>query len=278
MILMTNQAPQILRALDKTIVRLPIDAILPNPYQPRRFFDETALAELAESIRAVGLLQPVTVRRAAGAYELVAGERRLRACRLAGITHVDAIVMTAREQESAMLALIENIQREDLSFLEEADAYQALIRDHGMTQEQLARRLARNQSTIANKLRLLKLSDEHRALIASSGLTERHARALLRLGDEGERGAALQRIIARQLNVRQSEELIETAVQKREAEAKQKNRVARVICRVIDPRLYINSILAIVDQMKNAGFVPELNQLKDETGIVITLRIPVLRR
>jgi len=142
-----------------TLEMIPIFAIRPNPYQPRKYFSDEAIADLADSIRQIGLLQPINVRRAGeGGYELIAGERRLRACKLAGLTEIKAIILdSAYDRDIAMIAMIENLQRENLHFFEEAEGYQSLIREHGFTQEELATRLAKNQSTVANKLRILKL-------------------------------------------------------------------------------------------------------------------------
>ena len=147
-----------LRMREREVARIPIEAIRPNPYQPRRVFAQEALEELCASIKQYGLLQPISVRKAGNdAYELIAGERRLRACRMAGLTAIDAIVFSAYEQDSAVIAMMENLQRENLHYMEEAEGYQNLIRDHGLSQDELARRLGKNQSTIANKMRILKL-------------------------------------------------------------------------------------------------------------------------
>ncbi|UZQ83009.1 ParB/RepB/Spo0J family partition protein [Thermoanaerobacter sp. RKWS2] len=164
---------------------LPIDSIRPSPYQPRKTFDIKNLQELSESIKVYGVLQPITVRMVGNnSYELVAGERRLKASKLAGLTEIPAIIVNAQDEDAAVLALIENLQREDLNFIEEAEGYYNLINDHHLTQEQLAKMLGKSQSTIANKLRILKLSKEIKEKLLENDLTERHARALLRLPDE----------------------------------------------------------------------------------------------
>ncbi len=261
----------LLRVHEKQIVRIPLDAIQPNPYQPRRIFDEEALSALALSIREVGLLQPITVRRAGGGfYEIIAGERRFRACRLAGVTHIDAIVQTAREQESAVFALIENLQRENLSYFEEAEGYLALMREHGLTQDDLALRLSKNQSTIANKLRLLKLPLRVRERLTAGCLTERHARALLRLPDEEAQMSVLETAIRRQLTVKRTEELVEKALC---APAPVK-RSPRVTLRVSDPRLYLNAMRKLVEQMKQTGFAPVWKQERFDDRIEVTLVVP----
>ena len=170
---------------------LPIERITPNPRQPRRHFPEQPLRELAESIRQHGVLQPLSVQKADGAYVLVAGERRLRAAGLAGLTHVPCILVKVTPQDSALLALVENLQRSDLHYLEEAAAISRLITTYGMSQEEAARRLGRSQPAVANKLRLLRLSGECGELLRKYELTERHARALLRLEEEDARLSAL---------------------------------------------------------------------------------------
>ena len=171
-----------LRMREREVARIPIEAIRPNPYQPRCVFAQEALEELCASIKQYGLLQPISVRKAGNdAYELIAGERRLRACRMAGMTAIDAIVFSAYEQDSAVIAMMENLQRENLHYMEEAEGYQNLIRDHGLSQDELARRLGKNQSTIANKMRILKLPLTVKRMLLQYNLTERHARALLRL-------------------------------------------------------------------------------------------------
>jgi len=192
------------------VVHLPINAIKPNPNQPRRYFSSDNLKELSESIRIYGVIQPITVRRLGGSlYELVSGERRLRAAIIAGQSRIPAIVVGLSDTDSALVALIENIQRCDLSFLEEAEGYYKLLHDFGYTQEQLAIKLGKNQSTIANKVRLLKLSNVVRGVIMEYNLTERHARALLRLSDEKTRLKALDIIIEKTLNVKQTDDLVD---------------------------------------------------------------------
>ena len=186
---------------ERRVLRLRTSEIRPNPRQPRRMFDEGALRELAASIRRHGILQPLTVRRRNGVWELVAGERRLRAARLAGLETVPCIEAEVDDRESALLALVENLQRQDLHYFEEAAAIAAYLRQSGSTQEEAAAQLGRSPSAVANKLRLLRLSQPCQALLLEKGLTERHARALLRLEDDEERLAAAKVIASRHLNV-----------------------------------------------------------------------------
>ena len=178
----------------RQLMLLPVDSIGANPNQPRRQFDEEGLQELAASIAQAGLIQPLVVRRIAGTYELIAGERRLRACRLLGMREVPCIVQRTTEEASAIFALIENLQRRDLHFIEEAESYRQLLRTYGLTQEALAARLGKSQSFIASKLRLLHLSPAVRRGLHEARLSERHARALLRLRDARLQLEAIERI------------------------------------------------------------------------------------
>ena len=175
--------------LSSRVQYISLAQLSPNPQQPRRSFDEAALRELADSIRAYGILQPLTVRRTPGGYQLAAGERRMRAARMAGLREVPCLVAQVDEQDAGMLALIENLQRRDLDCFEEAAAIARLISRYGLSQEQAAEKLGKSQSAVANKLRLLRLSPACRALLVEHGLTERHARCLLRL--EAEAGASI---------------------------------------------------------------------------------------
>ncbi|MBR3843722.1 MAG: ParB/RepB/Spo0J family partition protein [Christensenellaceae bacterium] len=195
---------------EECLMQIPIGSIRTNPYQPRKSFSDEALHELSASIRRYGLLQPITVRRIRNGYELIAGERRLRASKLAGLHMISCIVIPQlADQDSAMLAMIENLQRENLNFFEEAEGYQNLIKKNGLTQEELARRLSKNQSTIANKLRILRLPKSVRERILHHALTERHARALLRLHDEKAQLSMIDKIVRDGLSVKATEILVE---------------------------------------------------------------------
>jgi len=191
------------------VVQIDVEEIVPNPHQPRRCFDDNELEFLAESIKQNGILQPLTVRRSNNTYELISGERRLRASKIAGLSSVPCIIIDVTERNSAVLALVENIQRQDLSFFDEAYAIEKLIDFYGMTQEDAAIRLGKAQSTIANKLRLLRLSEAEMQLINDGNLTERHARALLKVIDKDLRLNVIERIIKFNLNVERTEALIE---------------------------------------------------------------------
>ena len=255
---------------EKRVLRLEVEAIRPNPRQPRRLFDEAGLRELAASIRRHGILQPLTVRRRPGGWELVAGERRLRAARLAGLETVPCIEAEVDERESALLALVENLQRQDLHYFEEAAAIADYLRRSGVTQEEAAAQLGRSASAVANKLRLLRLSPACQAVLLENGLTERHARALLRLEDEEERLAAARRAAARKLNVAQTEQYIE----RRLAELQTTPPAGRRTYILKDVRLFLNSVDRGLRIVREAGVEAKCLREDTEEEIVMTIRIP----
>ena len=253
---------------------LPLMSIIPNPDQPRREFSEAALNELANSIRQFGLLQPITVREnGSGQFEIIMGERRFRACQMLGQTHIDAIVLPATGRESAMMALVENLQRENLHFFEEAEAFASLIENYQMTQDELSRRLGKSACTIANKLRLLRLDPELRALIFEENLSERHARALLRLPDGPGRIRIARQAASMNLTVRETEALVERALARLPVPIPPQR---RMISLVRDHRLYMNAIKGIVTQMQETGIPAEYSVL--EYGESIELRIIMPKR
>lgn len=255
---------------EKEIVNLPIDVIVPNPYQPRRVFIDEKINELAKSINQYGLIQPIVVReRKDGKYELVAGERRLRASKKLGKVEIKSIIMTAGEGDSAVIALIENIQRENLHFMEEAEAYEALLKDHEITQEELATRLGKNQSTIANKLRILRLSDYVKEAVIANRLTERHARALLRLHDEQSQLKLIDTIRKKNLSVKVTEELVEKQLQNLYEPKKAKN--GKMIKVLRDYRLFMNSIKTVIMQMKQADIEAQFRQYDEDDHVRIEI-------
>lgn len=254
-----------------TLLRL--DDIKPNPAQPRRHFDKQGLAELADSIRQYGVLQPLTVRRTDDGFELVAGERRLRASKLAGLDEAPCLILGVDRKESSMLALVENLQRRDLDFIEEAQGIERLIRAFGLSQDEAARKLGKSQSAIANKLRLLRHSDDILTCIKDKGLTERHARALLRLEAEPERLAALDHIIRKGLNVAQTDEYIDRLVDEAGGSAHAAPRV-RPLYIIKDVRLFLNSVNRAVDIMRGSGIDAQCLRLDGEREITITITIP----
>ena len=250
---------------------LPIEKISPNPRQPRRHFDEDSLRELADSIRSHGILQPLSVQKGnGGLYILVAGERRLRAAGLAGLSHVPCVVVKVSDRDSALLALIENLQRSDLHYMEEAAAIARLISVYGMSQEEAAGRLGRSQSAVANKLRLLRLSEGCVALLRRYDLTERHARALLRLEGEEQRRAALQHIGEKKLNVAQAEAYVEQLL----GENQKKGPGRKPVYIIKDVRLFLNSVSRGMDTMRRAGVDAKYDKQESEEQITITIQIP----
>lgn len=252
----------------RALRRVRIQDITPNPSQPRRHFPESSIAELAESIRRCGLLSPLVVRPVEFGYELIAGERRLRALKLLQAEETDVIVMNVANQESALLALIENLQRENLSYFEEAEAYQSLIENHHMTREALAERVGRSPSSVANRLRLLKLSPAVRALLTTNALSERHARALLRLNSEREQLTALEKTIHAQLNVRALEQLIEKMLQERIAATQKIRGIYH------DHRIFINTMLNTVRTLQASGIGVTSRVTDRPDGVEITVMIP----
>lgn len=249
------------------VIDIPICSIASNPNQPRKFFDTDALRELANSIKEYGVLQPITVRKVRCGYELVAGERRLRASQLAGNTKIPAILVNADEDKSAILALLENLQREDLSFFEIAEGYQRLIKEQGMTQDDIAKKLGKSQSTIANKIRLLRLSPIVRKIIREYSLTERHARALLNLDPEKQL-AAVRTICDNNLNVRQSEELVASILKE-----KTKKRQNVKVSGIKDIRLFTNTIKQAVEIMCENGVEAKMEKDDYDWGIQYTIKI-----
>lgn len=251
-----------------------IDSIIPNPYQPRKTFDDEALKDLAESIKNFGIIQPLIVRRSNDKFELIAGERRLRASKLAGLLVVPVIVKEYNNQEAAELAMIENLQREDLHFLEEAEGFQLLLSEFGLTQEELAQRVGKNQSTIANKLRLLKLDNEVRKVIIDNKLTERHARALLKIEGSTAQLNILKTVIERGLNVRETEQLIQENVEEISREMSKKSPKQNIVKVIKDVRIFMNSINKVVADLKKTGIKVKYSQNQDDDYIIINMRIP----
>lgn len=242
------------------VVALDVGLIIPNRSQPRVTFDENELAALSASIRENGILQPINVRRCGVNYEIISGERRFRAAKICGLEEIPCIVIDADDERSAVLALIENIQRRDLSYFEEALAIERLIKFYGLTQEEAASRLGKAQSTIANKLRLLKFSDAERGLLIKGNVTERQARALVRIDDQKLRIHAMGEMIINKLNIEQTESMVDGILhgiipkkREEEPESSEKKQNSRKNFHFPLPRLYINSINKIVKNMKEAN-------------------------
>ena len=259
----------------KRLVEVNVASIHPNPYQPRATFDEESIAELAQSIQQVGLLQPLLVRKVDDGYELVAGELRLRAVTSLGMEKVACIVQQDIEDESsAMMALIENLQREDLHYLEEAQCYQKLLETYGLTQEELANRLGKSQSSIANKLRLLKLSDEVKAVMTEKRLSERHARALLKLTDDKQRLDAVEKIAEKGLSVKETEQMVEKTLNKAYDEKQDGAKPRPKLMRIVrDYRLFMNTINQAVNQLRESGMTVEVEQSDRADGVDIKISV-----
>jgi ParB family chromosome partitioning protein len=257
------------------VVSIPIERIVKNPYQPRREFG-TDIDELAESIRVNGILQPLTVRESdtPGDYELVAGERRLRAATVCGFQKVPCIVVRMTDKVSAVMALVENIQRKDLSFFDEAEAISKLIELYGMTQEDAALRLGKSQPTVANKLRLLRLSPDERRLISEYGLTERHARALLKLQTPEERFEAIENIRLKKLNVEHTERLIDGMIIRKQEHEHTNETIRRSQGLFKDVRLFANTISHAVEVMRAAGIAAEQSKTQHSDYIEYVIKIP----
>jgi ParB family chromosome partitioning protein len=251
------------------IVAVPIEEIRPSPYQPRKRIDQGKIEELAASIAEHGLLHPVVVRMIEGGYELVVGERRWRACQRLGWRSIPAVVRTLSEQAAAELALIENLQRKDLDFFEEAEGYQRLITEFDLTQEELARRVGCSQSAIANKLRLLRLHPQVReAIISREIISERHARALLRLESPAEQLAMIERIAKEELSVKKVEQLIAAR------EGKERSKGQRWIGVIKDVRPFMNSLRKLTGQLERAGLAVTIEEeSKGRDEVVIQIRI-----
>lgn len=260
----------------KNIVYLRIDSIKPNPYQPRKKFDLSMLEELRDSIKQYGVLQPINVRVISGShYELVAGERRLRAATMAGLVDIPAIILDVSESDSAIMALIENLQREDLTYLEEAEGYASLLDDHNLTQEELALKIGKSQSTIANKIRLLKLSPLIKKILMDNNLTERHARALLKLRDEQLQHKVLKMVCERGLNVKKTEDLIDRVIERYTKEKTEREIKQKQLTRAVkDIRIFVNTIKQAVLLMKKSGVQAQAAQFDRGKYIEFIVRIP----
>ena len=265
------QATKTRAAARSGILYLRTDELQSNPVQPRTEFDDEALSELAESIRSYGILHPLTVRRRAGRYELVAGELRLRAAKLIGLREVPCMLLDVSMEDAGLIALVENLQRKDLDFWEEANGIRQLIRMFGMSQEEAARRLGKSQSAVANKLRLLKLPEDVLETLRSRGLSERHARALLKLPDDASRRAALRKIIDRNMTVAAAESYIDALLaEKRASEAAEGKRT--FVMR--DLRLFLNSVTRSLELMKQGGVAADMEKRETEDALILTISIP----
>lgn len=252
---------------------IPIDEIEKSTVQPRKTFDEAALRELADSIASCGILNPLTLRRKGTAYELVAGERRLRAAKMAGLYEVPCILLNADMETASLLALVENIQRENLDFLEEARAIQRLMQLFGLSQEETARKLGKSQPAIANKLRILKLPEDLLDKLRAEGYSERHARALLRLPTEALQRETLETVLSRHMTVAETERYIDGLLEKQQQTQKRKHRTLLMK----DLRLFLNSVAHNIDVMKQGGIHADMQTQETEEKLILTISIPKKR-
>lgn len=251
------------------VLFLPVEAIVPNPMQPRKAFAREGLEELAASIREHGVLQPLSVRRADGGFELISGERRLRASKLAGLKEVPCIVVSVDARESSLLALVENLQRRDLDFVEEAAALQKLINAYGLSQEEAAKQIGKSQSAVANKLRLLRLPQEVLTLLRKNGFTERHARALLRLPTPEAQKEGAELLVKEGWTVSRTERYVEEVLRDQAKEKK----VRRPLF-IRDVRFFLNTLDHSLTVMRSAGVDAKCQRVEEGDDILLTIRIP----
>ncbi len=250
---------------------IPVDKIVPSPYQPRTVFDDDKIVELSKTIKTHGVIQPIVVRQIEDTYEIIAGERRWRAVKSLGMDTIPAIVKKFNDTQTASISLIENLQREGLTAIEEAVAYQRLIELHGLTQESLAQRLGKGQSTIANKIRLLNLSSVIQNALLARKITERHARALLSLNDSHLQESVLHEIMSKELNVKQTEIRIKQLLGKNTEDKKQK---PKKVAFSRDMRIAMNTIRQSVDMILKTGFDIETDEIDNDDYYEFVIKIP----
>lgn len=259
------------------IVYLSTDDIYPNPVQPRKLFDDESLEELSRSIRDYGILNPLSVRIRGSRYELVAGERRLRAAKLAGLREVPCILLDVNMEDASLIALVENLQRRDLDFIEEANGINQLIRMFSMSQEEAARRIGKSQSAVANKLRLLKLPQDVLEGLRENGLSERHGRALLRLPGAEEQREALLYIIDNGLTVAATDAYVDALLSRQEEEPEPEKPEGRRTFVLKDVRVFLNTLSRSIDLMKQGGIAAGVRREETEDSLILTISIPKAR-
>lgn len=264
-----NQVDTNRREIDmwkESIRSLPIDLIEPSPFQPRIHFDQANLQELATSISEHGILHPIVVREKGTGYELIAGERRLRACKLLGWASIPGVIKNMDDRMAAEMALIENLQRRDLHFFEEAEGYQRLIAEFELTQEDLAQRIGKSQSSIANRLRLLKMDPSIREIITREIISERHTRALLKLDTKASQMEVIEEIVHKKLSVRQTEALIDKMIKQPRGQIRKK-----MIFK--DIRLFTNSVKQLTNALTTSGLDVDYQEEEDEQFYKVTILI-----
>ena len=253
-------------------IYLDVEKIYPNPYQPRKVFEENTIEELSMSIMEYGVIEPIIVRELKGSfYELVAGERRLKACKKLGMAKIPAIISNVSKKDSACMALIENVQREKLNFIEEAEGFQTLMVDFGYTQEEIAEIIGKKQSTISNKLRLLKLKKHIKNTIIQNKLTERHARALLKINNENIQREILEKILKFDLNIQKTEELVENTIKRLEGKSLKTEK--KIKGYIGDLRIFTNTIKSAVDVMKESGVDTNYSIIENKNGYEINIKV-----
>ncbi len=257
------------------VKNIPIKDIRPNPYQPRKTYNYKSLEELSQSIKSLGLIQPISLREIKkDSYELIAGERRLRASEMAGLKEIPALILTYKDNEAAVIAIVENLQREDLNFIEEAEGYNNLILDHGFTQQEISDQVGKSQSSIANKLRILKLPDDIKRDLIDHNLTERHGRSLLKLPDEKFQRIVLDRVIKEGLNVGHTEDLVSETLDKIISPDDKKTTRKTKLKRQINPKIYVNTIKNAYKTIKKLGLNVEYEEVDRGDFIEVIVKIP----
>jgi ParB family chromosome partitioning protein len=251
------------------VIFVNVNDIKKNPNQPRKKFDQDAIDDLARSIEKVGVIQPINLRKISNGFELIAGERRLLATIAAGFDKIPAVVIEVTDHQSAVLALIENVQREDLDFIEEAYAYKTLIEKYDITQKEVANRVGKSQSTVSNKLRLLKLNDNLLTKLAINGLTERHGRALLKIEDYDLQNEVIEEIIKKELNVKQTDVLVQRKVDALKKVKKRKNTKFK-----INTSIYVNTIKKAFETILDTGIDAKYQKVDKGDHIELKIRIP----
>lgn len=258
------------------LIYINIDRIIENPNQPRQKFNEDSLNELMLSIKEYGVLQPISVRKINSfTYELIAGERRLRAAKLAGIDKIPAMIVDIDDKNSAIIALIENIQRENLGFMEEAESYQKIMEKYNITQEMFSKKIGKSQSAIANKIRVLKLSPVVKKVINDNNLTERHSRALLKIKSENIQLKILKKICDEKLNVKDTEKLIDKYLKTTTIDdAKDKVKKLPLFRKMKDFRILENTVKQSVELMHRAGIDANYKIIEKNDSIEFLIKIP----
>ncbi|HRY13032.1 MAG TPA: nucleoid occlusion protein [Syntrophomonadaceae bacterium] len=263
----------------RKVLDLPLEAISRNPYQPRKDFNDLELKELAQSISNHGVIQPIIVRKSSIGYQLIAGERRLRACQMIGKKTIPAIIHDITDREVAAVSLIENLQRKNLNYFEEAEAYTRLINNFGMTQEEIAHSIGRSQSYVANKLRLLKLAKEVRCLIVTETVSERHARALLKINSVQTQKEVLLAIYEKELTVKDTEEIVENLRHNNLPQEKNYGSSRQQVSSVIkDARIFMNTIRETVNRARKIGIDMVMTENDKEDEFEFIIRVPKLKR